>query len=163
MLSNEVVVFAFFLILALVVGWIYFSSQSARTTREQIHRVAEQHTIISTDEHARELCLAVHQLYPLMHAGVDFMIKRDHPDKPPYLADWYASAPKPTPEQLDAALSKIANKDLAALRRAEYPSVGDQLDAAYKARHGDTSAQERLDAKIREVKEKYQKPGESSF
>jgi hypothetical protein len=163
MLSNEVVVFAFFLILALVVGWIYFSSQSARTTREQIRRVAEQHTIISTDEHARELCLAVHQLYPLVHAGVDFMIKRDDPDKPAYLADWYASAPKPTPEQLDAALSRIANKDLAALRRAEYPSVGDQLDAAYQARHGDTSAQEHIDAKIREVKEKYQKPGESSY
>ncbi len=163
MLSNEVVVFAFFLLLALVVGWIYFSSQSARTTRQQIHRIAEQHTIISTDEHARALCLAVHQLYPLVHAGVDFMIKRDGPDKPAYLADWYASVPKPSPEQLEAALSRIANKDLAALRRAEYPSVGDQLDAAYKARHGDTSAQEQIDAKIREVKEKYQKPGESSY
>jgi hypothetical protein len=163
MLSNEVVVFAFILLFGLVIGWIYFSSQSARTTRERIQRVAEQHTIISTDERARELCLAVHQLYPLVHAGVDFMIKRDSPDKPPYLAEWYASVPKPTPEQLDAALTRIANKDLAALRRAEYPSVGDQLDAAYKARHGDARAQELIDAKIKEVKEKYQKPGESSF
>lgn len=163
MLSNEVVVFAFFFMLILVVGWIYFSWQTERTTREQIHRVAEQHTVISTDERARKLCLAVHQLHPLMHAGVDFMIRRDSPDQPPYLAEWYASVPKPTPEQLDAALAKIASKDLAELRRAEYPSVGDQLDAAYKARHGDTSAQERVDAKIKEVKEKYQKPGESSF
>lgn len=33
-----------------------------------------------------------------------------------------------------------------------YPSVGDQADAAYWARNGNTSLQEEIDAKIAEVK-----------
>lgn len=33
-----------------------------------------------------------------------------------------------------------------------YPSIGDQEDAAYWARKGDTSLQEAIDAKIAEVK-----------
>jgi hypothetical protein len=46
-------------------------------------------------------------------------------------------------------------KDHAAQRLREYPSVGDQLDAACKARHGDTDDQVRLDAQILAIKQKY--------
>lgn len=45
------------------------------------------------------------------------------------------------------------------MRRSEYPSVEDQLDAAYKARQGDDTEQLLLDSRITEIKNKYPKPG----
>lgn len=45
-----------------------------------------------------------------------------------------------------------------ALRHANYPSIGDQLDALFKARQGDTAALERIDARIADVKARYPKP-----
>ena len=45
------------------------------------------------------------------------------------------------------------------MRRAEYPSVEDQLDAAFKARQGDDTEQLELDNRIAEIKHKYPKPG----
>jgi hypothetical protein len=45
-------------------------------------------------------------------------------------------------------------------RLAEYPSLGDQLDALYKARQGDPSELAELDARIREVKARHPKPGQ---
>jgi hypothetical protein len=140
-------------------GWLYFVSQSARTTHQQIRQIAQQHTLIHADERARQLCLAVHQLHPMMHAGVDFLIKRESRDNTPYIAEWHGSSPKPTPAQLDEAFAKIAGANYADLRRAEYPSTGDQLDAAYKARRGDPEEQQRIDARIAEIKMKYPKSG----
>lgn len=162
MLHDEIVTLALVLMFVLIIGYIYFSVQSARTARENLRRVTAQHMLIHADDRARNFCLAVHQLHPMLHAGVDYTIKQDSPGQAPYLAEWDAPTPKPNAEQLDAALSQIADKDLATLRRAEYPSVGEQLDAAYKARQGDNSAQLQVDAKIKAVKEKYQKPGEST-
>ena len=43
------------------------------------------------------------------------------------------------------------------MRRAEYPGVGDQLDAAYKARQGNDAEQIAIDELIRKVKDKYPK------
>lgn len=43
------------------------------------------------------------------------------------------------------------------LRLLDYPSVGDQLDALYWARSGDTSQLEAINAKIAEVKAMYPK------
>lgn len=45
-----------------------------------------------------------------------------------------------------------------AARRAAYPPLGDQLDAAFKARQGDTAAQEAIDAAIAAVKAAHPKP-----
>lgn len=62
-------------------------------------------------------------------------------------------------------LEPTANDLLAAcraLRHANYPSIGEQLDALYKARHGDPSDLIEIDAKIAEVKMRYPKPGECS-
>jgi hypothetical protein len=42
-------------------------------------------------------------------------------------------------------------------RRPEYPSIGDQLDALYKARNGDTSDLEAIDSVISDIKSKYPK------
>lgn len=43
-------------------------------------------------------------------------------------------------------------------RAKSYPSIGDQLDAAYKARAGDSSMQVEIDAAIAAVKLLYPKP-----
>ena len=44
-------------------------------------------------------------------------------------------------------------------RRAEYPPIGDQLDALYKKLHlGDSTEYDALSAEIAAVKEKYPKP-----
>jgi hypothetical protein len=144
---------------AIMGGWIYVISQNARNTHKQLQQIAQQHTLIHSDKRARKICRAVHQLHPLMHAGVDFVILRDGPGEEPYIAEWNGSDPKPTPEQLQAVLPTIprADQDFAELRRSEYPSVGDQLDAAYKVRHGDNSEQIEIDVKIAEVKARYPK------
>lgn len=44
------------------------------------------------------------------------------------------------------------------LRASEYPSLGDQADAAFKARQGDDSQQLAIDTIIEAVKAKYPKP-----
>jgi hypothetical protein len=44
------------------------------------------------------------------------------------------------------------------LRASEYPSLGDQADAAFKARQGDDSQQLAIDTLIQAVKSKYPKP-----
>lgn len=43
-------------------------------------------------------------------------------------------------------------------RMAEYPSLGDQMDAMYKGRKGDKLDLDSIDAKIAAVKLKYPKP-----
>lgn len=43
-------------------------------------------------------------------------------------------------------------------RRAEYPSLADQLDADYWARHGDMARRDAIDAQIAAVKAKYPLP-----
>jgi hypothetical protein len=45
-----------------------------------------------------------------------------------------------------------------ALRAKDYPSIGDQLDAQYKARQGNSADLELIDAQIAAVKAKYPKP-----
>lgn len=66
----------------------------------------------------------------------------------------------PTQAELDEALKKVTAIDstgYAAMRRSEYPSIEDQLDAAYKARRGDFTEQEELDNRIQQIKDKYPK------
>lgn len=43
-------------------------------------------------------------------------------------------------------------------REAEYPSLGDQLDAAFKARQGNSTSLQEIDALIVSIKSKYPKP-----
>lgn len=47
--------------------------------------------------------------------------------------------------------------DYKTIRAQSYPSLGDQLDALYWARNGDTSHLDAIDAKINEVKASYPK------
>ena len=148
--------------MVLVVIWVLALRLNNRTTQQLVHRVARQQSLIRQSEDVRMLCLAVHHLYPSLHAGTDYIVSKDGPDQQAHIEEWlHTNIPQPTREQLDHALQEISSidpvKDHAALRRAEYPSVGDQLDAAFKARHGNPAEQQQLDLLISQVKEKYPK------
>jgi Ca2+/H+ antiporter len=154
-----------FLIILLIVGvWVFILWTNTRTMHKHIQQVAQQQSVIRHDDAARSLCRAIHTLEPAVHAGIDYIIK-DDPGKGPYIAQWLnTTIPQPKPEQLEQALETISGidpvKDHAAQRLREYPSVGDQLDAAYKARHGDTADQVKLDEQISKIKQKYPKSDE---
>jgi len=146
----------------LVLGmWVLFLWRNTRKMHEQLKHVAQQQSLIRHDDSVRDLCRAVHLLQPDAHAGVDYIIRHDRPGQDPYLAEWHAASPQPSGEDLRHALAKIAHdkpgKNYASLRRAEYPAVGDQLDAAYKARQGNDADQTQIDELIRKVKDKYPK------
>jgi hypothetical protein len=147
-------------ILLVVCVWILFLWQNTRRMHEQLKQVAQQQSLIRHDDSVRELCRAVHLLQPNAHAGVDYVIRHDNTGDEPYVDEWHASEQQPTREELRHALEKIhdnAGKNYASMRIAEYPSVGDQLDAAYKARQGNDAEQIAIDGLISKVKDKYPK------
>ena len=154
----------FLIILIGVFFWIFIIWQNTRRMHKQIHQVAQQQSLIRHNDSTREFCRAVHLLQPTVHAGVDYVIREDGPDHTPHIAEWHAAAPQPTSEDIQKAMEKLSDGTLervyAAMRKAEYPSVGDQLDASYQARHGDDAKQIEIDEKIRQVKEKYPKTDE---
>jgi XkdW protein len=157
--TGTLAIFGFILLVVCV--WILFLWQNTRRMHEQLKQVAQQQSLIRHDDSVRELCRAVHLLQPNAHAGVDYVIRHDNAAQEPYLAEWNAIGQQPTREELRDALAKIVHdepgKNYASMRRAEYPSVGNQLDAAYKARQGDDTEQLEIDDQIRKVKDKYPK------
>ena len=127
-----------------------------------IHRVARQQSFIRQDEAVRSLCRAIHYLQPTVHAGIDYIVSPGGPDQEPYISEWlHTSIPQPKPEEIEHGMKMISGvdpaKDHAVQRLKEYPSVGGQLDAAYKSRRGDDSDQIRLDEQITMIKKKYPK------
>lgn len=155
----------FLVILLFVCVWVFILWSNARTMHKQIHQVAQQQSVIRHDDAVRLLCRAIHSLHPTVHAGIDYIVSAGGPGQDPYIAQWlHSSIPQPTPEELEQALNAVSDidpaKDHAVLRLREYPSVGDQLDAAYKARHGDDTEQVEIDRQISMVKKKYLKSDE---
>lgn len=153
----------FLLITLVVVGiWGFILWSNTRSMHRQIIQVAQQQSAIRQKDEVRQLCRAIHHLYPSTHAGIDYIVDDGGPGQKPYIARWmHTSIPQPTPEDIERALQEISGvdpvKDHAAQRLREYPSVGDQLDAAWKARQGDDSDQVRLDGMIKQVKDRYPK------
>lgn len=162
-LNNDSFLILIFILLA-VCFWVFVLWRNSRQLHQQIQQVAGQHSLIRHDDRVRTLCRAVHLLQPSVTAGVDYVIRHDSPGSAPYIAEWNSSKPQPRPEELKAALEKLSDINLeseyAAMRREEYPSVGEQLDAAYQARQGNDAKQIEVDEKIRLVKEKYPKTDE---
>ena len=148
-------------ILLVVCMWVLFLWHNTRKMHEQLKQVAQQQSLIRHDDSVRALCRAVHLLQPNAHAGVDYVIRHDDLEDEPYLTEWHAVGPQPSQEELQQALAQIMynkpGENYASMRRAEYPSVGDQLDAAYKARQGNDAEQMEIDRLIRDVKDKYPK------
>ena len=157
----------FLLITLIVVGiWGLILWSNTRSMHKQLIRVAQQQSAIRQNDEVRQLCRAVHYLHPTLHAGIDYSVSDGGPDQKPYISQWRNThIPQPGREELDRALQAISGvdpvKDHAAQRLSEYPSIGDQLDAAYKARQGDDSEQVRLDGLIAQVKQKYPKSDET--
>lgn len=150
------------IIFLVVCFWIYFLWSNSRITKKMIQRVAQQQSVIRHDDSIRAYCRAIHFLRPDAHAGTDYIVSEGEPGESPYISEWLnKKISQPTPEELEKALKMIPDldpaKDHAAQRRREYPSVGDQLGAAYNARQGDYADQNRIDEQIRRVKEKYPK------
>lgn len=149
------------LLLILVCFWIFFLWKNSRKLNSDIKQVAKQHHLIRHDDRVRTLCQAIHLINPNVSAGVDYVIRHDDPDQEPVIAQWNADAPRPTEEQIRRAIAEIANRyheeEYAEMRRAEYPSVEEQLEAAYEARQGNSAPQQAVDEKIRKVREKYPK------
>ncbi|MEN8133455.1 MAG: XkdW family protein [Pseudomonadota bacterium] len=131
---------------------------------ESITLIAQQHDLARHDERARILCRALHILNPQLTAGVDYIIRHDNPEQAPYIAEWLTDAPRPGEEEIKSAMLEISDihheEKYAALRRAEYPGIEEQLDAAYQARQGNNARQLEVDEEIRAVKEKYPKTDE---
>jgi hypothetical protein len=148
-----------FVVLGLVCVWVFILWQNSRKMKNDIKMIAQQHSLTRHDERARQLCRAIHILNPNVTAGVDYVIRHDSPEQEPYIAEWTTDASRPTREEINAALLEISDvhheEKYAALRRAEYPNTGEQLDAAYQARQGNNARQLEVDEKIRRVKEKY--------
>ncbi len=158
-ITNIVIV-----VLIVVCVFIYILWKNSRRTKDAIMLVAQQQGLVGHDERARMLCRAIHMLNPNLTAGVDYVIRHDSPEQEPYIAEWMADTPRPGDTEINSALQEISDvhheEKYAAMRRREYPSVGDQLEAAYQARQGNDAKQLEVDEKIRSVREKYPKTDE---
>lgn len=144
--------------------WLYILWKNSRKMHDTINQIAQQHDFIRHDERARRLCRAIHILNPNFTVGVDYFIGHDNPEQEPYIAEWMTSSSRPTEKEINAALQEISDihheEKYASMRRTEYPSVEEQLDAAYQARQGNNAKQLEIDEKISRVKEKYPKTDE---
>ena len=151
----------FILVLILLGFWIFLLWMNSRKLHKGINLVAQQHDLLRNDNRACDLCRAIHLINPNVSAGVDYVIRHDNPEQEPEIAEWKTDAPMPTAEQIRRAMEEMADahheENYADMRQAEYPSVGEQLEAAYEARQGNTAKQKELDERIRRVREKYPK------
>jgi hypothetical protein len=150
-------------LIVLIIGlflWVFVIWSNARQSHQQTHQILRQQDLVRNDPAAHRLSQALHLLHPTVHLGFDYTIEHNRPGHDPYIATWSAGGRMPTEEELRNVMSEVSEvniKGYAAMRRAEYPAVGDQLDAAYKARYGDNSEQQELDKRITEIKNKYPK------
>ncbi|MCG6966682.1 MAG: XkdW family protein [Chromatiaceae bacterium] len=126
--------------------------------RDQI-TMMEQH--VALPSHAsREMCCAIRHIYPHALHGVDFQLADD--GEGPYIKEWLLEHPLPEAGHLEQAIGEyrqmLQESNYHELRRTTYPAVGDQLDALYKARHGNDAQLKVIDEQIARVKERYPKP-----
>ena len=126
-------------LIVLLVGFsaiVFFNWSNTRSARRHTEKIFQQQHLVRTHPDVHRLSQAVHLLRPSVRLGFDYVIEHDE------------------------ALKKVTTIDstgYAAMRRSEYPSIEDQLDAAYKARRGDFTEQEELDNRIEQIKDKYPK------
>ena len=150
-------------IIVILIGLTLFSLitwSNTRSARDHTQRIYQQQDLVRTSPDAHRLSQAVHLLRPSVRLGFDYMINVDKPGELPYISDWNTGGTMPTQAEIEDALArvtKIESTGYAAMRRSEYPSVEDQLDAAFKARRGDDTEQQELDNRIEEIKNKYPK------
>lgn len=139
--------------------FFYLHESNKKEVREQIadmeRRLHDLYTEPSVhSREAREMCAAIHHLYPDAVAGEHFALADD--GEGPYIKVWMMENPQPSSTELREIVEQHSHEWTATgyqeARLAEYPSVGDQLDALYKARHGDESELQVIDEQIKTVK-----------
>jgi hypothetical protein len=160
MAIDNTLISAILVILIGLVAWIVIIWTNSRAAHERTHLILQQHHLVATNQAAHRLSQAVHLLHPNVRLGIDYSICCDKSVDEPYISQWNAGGSMPTKSDLDDAFTRVPEVDsrgYADMRRAEYPSVEDQLDAAFKARHGDVTEQEELDKIIEQIKSKYPK------
>lgn len=162
-----------FTLVAFVVSVLLFFSvvvlalRTSRTNRATIGELERRletvsaHNPLPTDS-ARHLCCAIRRLHPNAQVGLDFHLGDD--GEGAYIREWLMPVPEPDVDRLQQALEDHHRElEVGTYRRersAAYPAVSDQLDAMYKARHGDPADLEAIDELIRRVKCTYPKPGD---
>ena len=162
MAIDNTVIGALIVLLAGIFAFAVITWSNTRSAREHIRKIYQQQQLVRNYPDAHRLYQAMHLLRPTARLGFDYSIRQDRPGELPYIADWNTGGSQPTQAEIDDALARVTRIDstgYAAMRRSEYPSVEDQLDAAYKARQGDDTEQRELDDRITRIKNKYPKPG----
>ena len=88
---------------------------------------------------------------------VDFELQNDSDGNGTYIKEWKSAQPQPTVPEIEAAhaewQSEFDAQEYARNRQAEYPPIGDQLDALFHA--GVFPAD--MAAQLQAVKDKYPK------
>ena len=151
------------LFVIVVLGWALARARSV--DRETINQLQSQLDGVSSgalvpSTAARELCRGIRCLYPSAQSGVDFSVA-DAGDGP-YIREWELPVPQPDEAQLQQAMVDCRKASETSRYREEralaYPSIGDQMDAMYQARNGDSTALDAIDQQIAEVKGRYPNP-----
>lgn len=159
MVLDQTLISALIVLLFGLIAFVFFTWSNTRSARKHTESIFQQQHLVRTSPNAHRLSQAVHLLRPSVRLGFDYVIKEDAGEQP-YISGWDTAGDMPTPAELDEALKKVAAIDstgYAAMRRSEYPSIEEQLDAAFKARHGDPGELEELDNRIQQIKDKYPK------
>ncbi|MDX2458219.1 MAG: hypothetical protein QNL87_12000 [Gammaproteobacteria bacterium] len=159
MVLDNTLISALIVLLLGLCAFVFFTWSNTRSASKHTENIFQQQHLLRTHPDAHRLSQAVHLLRPSVRLGFDYLIKHDNGNLP-YISEWNTGGSMPTPAELAEALKKVTAIDstgYAAMRRSEYPSIEEQLDAAYKARRGDISEQEELDDRIEQVKNKYPK------
>jgi len=159
MVLDNTLIGALIILLVGLSALVFFNWSNTRSARRHTEKIFQQQHLVRTHPDVHRLSQAVHLLRPSVRLGFDYAIQHDD-GKLPRISEWNTGGSMPTQAELDDALKKVTTIDstgYAAMRRSEYPSIEDQLDAAYKARRGDFSEQEELDLRIEQIKNKYPK------
>jgi hypothetical protein len=159
MVLDNTMIGAMIVLLVGLSAIVFFNWSNTRNARRHTEKIFQQQHLVRTHPDVHRLSQAVHLLRPSVRLGFDYVIKHDD-GKLPYISEWNTGGSMPTQAELDEALKKVTAIDstgYAAMRRSEYPSIEEQLDAAYKARRGDFTEQEELDNRIQQIKDKYPK------
>jgi len=157
MVLDNTLISVLILILVGILVLGYFNWSNTRDARRHTQKIFQQQRLVREVPDAHRLSQAVHLLRPSVRLGFDYFIETEG-GKLPHISEWNTAGTMPTQAEFDEALRRVGSIDsrgYAAMRRQEYPSIEEQLDAAFKARHGDTSEQEELDSRIEQIKSKY--------
>ena len=162
MAIDNTIIGALLVVLLGIFVFTFITWSNTRSARKHTRKIYQQQQLVRIDQDAHRLFQAMHLLRPAARLGFDYTISQDRPGELPYILEWNTGGERPTQTEIHDALNRVTRIDstgYAAMRRSEYPSIEDQLDAAFKARRGDDTEQQELDNRIAEIKSKYPKPG----